>query len=113
VSEDLENKLRRALRPVDPGVDFTRGVMERVAENQLPRRRRILRFGWPSAVAASLLLLMIGAGVHQWQESRKAAGLAARQQVIEALRVTSDKLDLAYRLVNTPPQPRPDGDSGV
>jgi hypothetical protein len=112
VSEDLDNKLHRALRPVDPGPDFTQRVMLRVAQNQLPRHARTWR--WTSAaLAAALVLLMIAGGVYHWQESRKAAGLAARRQVIEALRVTSDKLDLAYRLVNTPPQPGPDGDSGV
>jgi hypothetical protein len=39
--------------------------------------------------------------VHERQQRQKEAGLAARAQVLEALQVTSEKLDLAYRLVNT------------
>jgi hypothetical protein len=111
MSEDFEEKLRRALRPLDPGEDFTRRVMDRVS-NAPSRAVRPRRVTWISAaIAASLLVMIVVA--YEWQQSRKEAGLAARAQVIEALRVTNDKLDLAYRLVNEPPRPTPDGDHGA
>jgi hypothetical protein len=113
MSEDLEGKVRRALRPIDPGEDFTRRVMDRVS-NTPPRaahpRRRVT---WIPAAAIAASLLMMVVVIYEWQQSRKEAGLAARAQVIEALRVTNDKLDLAYRLVNEPPKPAPDGDPGA
>jgi hypothetical protein len=43
---------------------------------------------------------------HQQQE--EAAGLAASQELLQALRVTSQKLDLAYQAVKSPPQAEPE-----
>jgi len=108
MSGDLEKNLRRALRPVDPGDEFTRRVMEEVDGGARPRdelgaRRRGLGAAGAVAVAASVVLVVVG--VFAWKQRHEAEGLAARAQVIEALRVTSDKLDLAYRLVNTPARP--------
>src|SRR5262245_7011888 len=126
MSEDLEKNLRRALRPVDPGDEFTRRVMEGIdgeaarrgpgtdARGRGPRdgvgswRRdglgALRRRGPTAAVALAASVVLVVVGVLAWKQRHEAEGLAARAQVIEALRVTSDKLDLAYRLVNTPPQ---------
>lgn len=102
MSNDLENRLRAALRPVEPGAGFAERVLARVARGdarrgeahpgETPRRpRRRL----PGALAASLVALLIGG--HFWQQHReRVAGLEARQQLLEALRVTSEKLDIAY-----------------
>jgi hypothetical protein len=49
------------------------------------------------ALAASIVLAIII--THQWEIRRAQQGLQARQQLIEALRVTDQKLDLAYRAV--------------
>lgn len=100
MSGDLEKSLRQALRPVDPGEEFTRKVMERAGRG--PRRTP-----WISAVIAASVVLLFIAGVSRWHQQQQAAGLAARAQVLEALRVTSNKLDLAYRLVNAPPASPP------
>jgi len=109
VSDDLEDRLRQALRPLDPGEEFTARVLARVAADEgrvpptdtaagrPPPRRRL----WVAlALAASLAAALIGI---EWRERRELQGLQARQQLIEALRVTSQKLDLAYRIVNRPP----------
>jgi hypothetical protein len=48
-------------------------------------------------VAAVVLGVLIA---HDWQLRRAQRGLDARKQLIEALRVTGEKLDLAYRAVN-------------
>jgi hypothetical protein len=119
VSRDLEEQLRRALRPVDPGEEFTARVLARVAQEPAPerlagvraavytRRRLWLPLGLAASLAAALILR------REWHEPRDLQGLQARQQLIEALRVTSQKLDLAYRIVNTPPPSGGAPDSGA
>jgi hypothetical protein len=119
VSRDLEEELRRALRPVDPGDEFTARVLARLAQEPAParpagvraaphgRRRLWLPLGLAASLAAALLLR------REWHEQRDLQGLQARQQLIEALRVTSQKLDLAYRIVNTPPATGDDQGSGA
>jgi uncharacterized iron-regulated membrane protein len=112
VTEELERRLRRALRPVDPGEDFTARVMAQVSAERGNLAARSSRVAWiPAALAASVLLVI--AGVYGWQQRQKEVGLQARAQVLEALRVTSKKLDLAYRLINTSPRNAPDRDSGA
>jgi hypothetical protein len=101
MKDDLDTRLRRALRPVDPGEDFTQSVLARLANapEQSVARLRPRAMRWASAALAASLLF--GAVVaHQWQARRAQAGLEARRQLLEALRVTSDKLDIAYRAVN-------------
>jgi len=109
MSRDLDKELREALRPLDPGADFTARVLARLAADPaaaatrgsrgarlVPRRRPWI----PLALAASLVAgLVLGV---QWRERRELRGLQARRELIEALRVSSQKLDLAYRLVNRP-----------
>jgi len=110
MSKDLEERLRSALRPVDPGEEFTAQVLARVAREKESAGERVtaLRPRWRPhlpwlALAASLLIAVVGVGF--WQESReRAAGLEAREQLREALRVTSEKLDLAYEGVNSQPR---------
>ena len=108
--DNLEQQLRAALRPVNPPEDFAAGVMARIAAERSVRRQRPrllprspaasgwLGFGLAASVVVAVLL------GHSWQERRMERGLEARRQLIEALRVTDEKLDLAYRAVNTPPR---------
>jgi hypothetical protein len=115
MSNDLEDSLRAALRPVDPGERFTQQVMSRIASESsrsatgaspraLAFRRSLM------AIAASIVLALLIA--HEWQLRRTQQGLEARRQVLEALRVTGQKLDLAYRAVNDS-QRRADKSSGA
>jgi len=104
MSNELNDRLRAALRPIDPAESFTQGVLARIA-SEPPRvpavahravRRPELR--WLSGA----LLAVVATGflvVHQWRAQHVKQGLEARRQVMEALRVTSEKLDLAYRVV--------------
>jgi hypothetical protein len=65
----------------------------------------------PAALAASLMAaVFVG---HEWHERREQEGLQARKQLIEALRVTAEKLDLAYRIVNSPTSSGKDDESGA
>ena len=120
MSRDLEEQLRRALRPVDPGEPFTARVLARVAQEppderlagtraapDTRRRRLWLPLGLAASLAAALILR------REWHEPRDLQGPEARRQLIEALRVTSQKLDLAYRIVNTPPASGDDQGSGA
>ena len=112
MNEELDKLLRHALRPVDPGEDFTARVMAGISARPGSRPARPRRAAWiPAALAASALVVI--AGVYGWQQRQKEAGLAARAQVLEALRVTSEKLDLAYRLINTSSRPASNRDSGA
>jgi hypothetical protein len=100
MSNDLEDQLRKALRPVDPGERFAPGVLERVARAP---QRRYADVRW--RLAAALAVVALGTlAVYGWQV-RRAQGLEARRQLIEALQVTGDKLDLAYRAVNETARP--------
>lgn len=97
--DDLENGLRNALKPVDPDEGFAERVLARVrAENAPPVRWRQIRFPRFTALAASVVAAVLL--VHSWQARQERRGLEARQQLIEALRVTGEKLDIAYRSVN-------------
>jgi hypothetical protein len=60
----------------------------------------------PAALAASLLAaVLLGQQLasHRIEREEQAAGLAAKQELLQALRVTSQKLDMAYQAVNSPP----------
>ena len=118
MNEDLDNKLRKALRPVDPGEEFTARVLARAAEERArgeegasSSARKVRRTFWvPAALAASVVLVAV---VGYMLRERQAEGLAARDQVMEALRVTSEKLDLAYEIVNRPAPPPGEDSSGA
>jgi len=126
MSNDIDEQLRAALRRVDPEQGFAQRVLARIEVEQRQRRPRFAtrlpawlptRARWlPVAVAASALLVAVLLNARQVRHERQ--GLEARQQLIDALRVAGEKLDLAYRAVNTesPPTASDDtapGDTGA
>jgi len=101
VSNDFEDQVRRALRPVDPSDGFAGRVMLRVAESSKSRAWLATRH-WMTVVTVALAasaIFAIGLTL-QWREKQDQAGIEARRQLLEALRVTGAKLDLAYQVVN-------------
>jgi hypothetical protein len=101
--DDLDRRLRAVLKPLDPGEEFARRVLWRVAAEpartaRLPRASAFARWLTVGLAASMVLGLLV---VHERQVRRAAQGLEARRQLIEALKVTDQKLDLAYRVVNT------------
>jgi hypothetical protein len=104
MSDELEKSLRSALRPVDPGEKFTQGVLARVAEPRAvgsppgPYTSRPA-FRWTSATLAIVLTVGLFTA-HQWREHRIERGLEARRQLLQALEVTGENLDTAYRMIN-------------
>lgn len=110
MSQDFEDQLRAALQRVDPEPDFAQRVMARVQSE--PRRFFSKTLRWPmAALAASVLFGVVV--VHEWQMQREREGLEARKQLIEALRMTSEKLDIAYRVVNSESQAPADDGAGA
>jgi hypothetical protein len=96
MSDDLEARLREALRSPEPSAGFSARVLARIQSEQHRKSRH--RWRIPASLAASVLLgLGLYARVHQQRET--AAGLEARREVIEALRLTDQKLNLAYQTV--------------
>lgn len=111
MNDRFEDELRGALRPVDPGADFAARVLaqtsRRAPETQsdggkvVRLRRRVLRW-LPLALAATLVAAVLVR--HEYQLRRELEqGRIAREQLMEALRVTSDKLDMAYRAAQGQP----------
>ena len=110
MNPDLESQLRAALRPVDPPDGFALRVEARIERGRRPQRPRLYRFA-PQALAASLLVAALG--IYGWHVQRERQGQEARQQLLEALRVTGAKLDLAYRGVRDAGRAAPAGRSGA
>jgi hypothetical protein len=111
--KDFEDELRRRLRAVDPPEGFLERLRAALPPEQRPTvvafnpraARPARQFGLPAALAASLLGAVFF-GMHVANERtlrQEQEGIAASQQLMQALRVTSQKLDLAYEAVNHPP----------
>ena len=122
MSKDIEEQLRKALRPTDPPDGFADRVManirrERDTSDPIWNRKRnrpasVFARWFPIALAASAVF-GVGLVVHQTNEREERRGLEARRQLMEALRVTSDKLDSAYQAVNAQPSTAPENGPGV
>jgi hypothetical protein len=108
MTDELETRLKAALAPVDPPAGFAERLLAKLPAEPPAAARSVAappraRRQWllPASLAASLVLTL---AVHQHLSARReaAAGLAARAQLLEALRVTSQKLDIAYEAVQSP-----------
>ena len=90
----LENDLKRALRREAPAPGFANRVMERIARQQVPPRRRPV---WWRAAAASVTLAVIlgGYATHKVVEHRR--GEHAKEQVLTAMRIAGEKVRYAQQ----------------
>ena len=114
--KQLDDELRKALRRREPPPGFSGRVMARVEQLAEERTRaaakpaRAARSPWNpwswfgrrlsvslGAVAAVAAVLLLAVGLALWQQHRiqqeRREGEAARAQLLEALRVTSAKLN--------------------
>ena len=91
----LENDLKRALRREAPAPGFANRVMERIARQEMPRRRPV----WWRAAAASVTLAAIlgGYATHKVVEHRR--GERAKEQVLTAMRIAGEKVRYAQQEV--------------
>jgi hypothetical protein len=121
MSDNLESELRHALRPVAPDDEFTRKLLDRLAAERGQRpQTRFFGTRWPKysawwipASLAASALIAVGISHHLQAQRERALGMQARRQVIEALHVTTQKLDLAYQVVRTQSSALSDEDPGV
>lgn len=120
MNDQFEDELRRQLRPVDAPAGFAERVMRALpAENKPalvsavpPARPRapFRHFGMPAALAASLLAAVL-LGQHVAVERERLAereGREASLELMQALRLTSKKLDIVYQAVQDPPAADPE-----
>jgi hypothetical protein len=114
MNEDFETELRRRLAPVDAPEGFADRVLRALPANAkpavivalpAPRRSWIRQFGMPAALAASLLVaVLLGQQVAVDRERiAEQEGMEASRELMQALRLTSEKLDIAYHAVQSPP----------
>jgi hypothetical protein len=116
----FDDELKRALHREEPGPDFTDRVMSRVAglqkrEKSREKTGRLRRFAeffqphrmkWAAAGAMAILLLIAGLGVHRRRENERrrlaeiAEGQRAKEQVLLAMRIASEKLNIAKKKVH-------------
>jgi|SRR5215472_4611020 len=117
-----EDDLKEALRRKDPGPGFTQRVMARIGQQQeaeaserapkprLPWWRSVLRSHPALAGALAALVLIVGSGLgyQQYQrvqeqkrvEAQKAE--LAKEQVVQALKITNAKLNHVLRRISEP-----------
>lgn len=106
--KDIDQELKQALRRCEPSEGFADRVLARL-EKQRPQtahRPKVRLLHWPVLkwAVAAVVIISIGIGfgysVHE-QEIEKANALAAKQQVMLALRITSSKLRVAKQRVKS------------
>jgi hypothetical protein len=101
----LEQELKTALQQVEPPEGFADRVLARAAAAERPKASgagwgwwqglvhpRGLRWGLTGALCA---MIAGGGAVYKYEQDRRAAGEAAKEQLMLALRVTASKLQLA------------------
>jgi len=95
---DFEDQLRRALERKDPSADFAARVVARATQPKRPLAWVSWRSWAAAGIAASLCLGALGLEV---EHSRKIEqqGQAARAQLIQAMHITSAKLQRIHKRV--------------
>lgn len=100
---NLEQQLREALRPRDPGEHFTAAVMARIPGDAIvpapPKGQARRRGFWPFALAASVLLSFIATQQFLQHRQRERA-FAAHVQLEQALAITSAELQQLQQRLN-------------
>jgi hypothetical protein len=117
-----EEDLKKALRRKDPGPGFTQRVMARIGQEQeadavaTTKKAKLPWWRWTlqshpalaGGLAALVLIIGSGLGYQQYQrvqrEKRVEAQKAelAKEQVLEALKITNAKLTHVFRRVSEP-----------
>jgi hypothetical protein len=113
MSSDLESRLRASLRPLAPRAELEKKLIASVTRTPHHARRMPRRARWLSAAAAAFLLIAVGIQIRVQEQRERANGLEARRQVVEALRMTSQKLNLAFETVKSQSTSLADENSGA
>jgi hypothetical protein len=121
MKDQFEDELRHQLRPVDAPAGFAERVLRALPADTRPalvsiapaparHRAPFRQFGMPAALAASLLAAVL-LGQHVAVERQRLAereGREASLELMQALRLTSKKLDIVYQAVQDPPAAGPE-----
>jgi hypothetical protein len=100
MSGDLEQDLRRALKPVDPTPEFTARLMAGLATERRASTATLRPWRRQMAAAASVLLVL-GLSWGAYQHQQRERGLQAHAELLKALAITSRSLDHAYQAVQS------------
>ena len=102
---DIDRALERAMDADDPGPAFAGRVIAaiRTAEGRpaaAPRGTRIAPLRWRTKLPLAATLARAVAGVH-WQAERaeQARARAAHAQLLQALRLTGESLNVVHRAI--------------
>lgn len=98
---NFEDQLRAALQRKEPPAGFAERVQLRAHTEKERVRGRLL--GRPSQwLAAAALLLVTSSGLLYWQHERQvqAEGERARAEAIQALQISSEKLNMVLKKLN-------------
>ena len=98
---DLEKQLRSALRLCDPPAGFAERLMAHVDRDADPDSQRKtaswnwwLKLRW-AAIPALAAILVFGFWFRGYEQRQEKEALAAKQQIMLALRITGSKLRMA------------------
>ena len=86
----FDDELREALRRRQPPEYFSEKVLARVRQQSSPRPRSYFR-AWIAAAAAAVMLVMLGLPAYR-EHTRRVEGERAKEQVMQALRMTGATL---------------------
>jgi hypothetical protein len=95
---DFEDQLRRALERKEPSADFTARVMARAIPSKKPMAWLSWRSWAAAGVAACLCLGAVGVEMEHRRRVQQE-GEAARAQLIQAMHITSVKLQRIHKRV--------------
>lgn len=108
MTDEFEKTLRRALRPRAPGEDFSSRVLAQLDSTEMPSgplvhlasmRRRAFRSPWLPAALAACIIAGIGIVQMRQHAADTARANQARAQLLEALRIASDNINIVRAAV--------------
>ena len=101
MNDHLEDDLRSALRHREPPAGFAERVLARAEGRGVQTIRRRPTHGWTWAAASLAACLTLGLGLMEYRRGQetKARGLEAKQELMQAMRITGSKLRIAQEKV--------------
>jgi hypothetical protein len=93
----LEEELKQALQRQEPPSDFTTRVLARCAEEDAKAHSSFWRILWSApawrlGMATAAVLLMLAGGAFYQRHEHEVKGLAAKRQLLWAMRIAGTKL---------------------
>jgi hypothetical protein len=93
----FEEELKQALQKQEPAANFTARVLDRCAAEDTKAHGRFWRTLWSTPVwrfgmATAAALLMAASGTLYQQHEHEVKGMAAKQQLLLAMRIAGTKL---------------------